>query len=294
MFLHLNSTLRAIIFAFAGYTAFAWSDASVKFLTERGYSIFQIITVDTAIGVLLLLCFANRLGGLRSLNDGANAKIHGLRAILNTLVNILVVTSFSLMPLTTAYTGVFTMPLIAALIAIPLYGQKIGPHRLAAILVGLSGILVAFRPWEETANAGHLALLFTATIFIALMFVISRSLKGSSLLAVGFYPILGSCILTAPLMALNYTPIDPLDLPFFIVTGFLVAFGIIAVSTAFRMADSAAVAPMMYTEIVWAILFGALIFGDWPDGFMLAGAGIIILSGLYLVYRERLNLSQHS
>lgn len=292
MFLHLSPTLKAMILAFLGYTAFAWSDASVKFLTERGYSIFQIITIDTTIGVLLLLCFAHKLGGLRSLYDPSNAKIHAARAFLNTVLNIMVVTAFSLMPLATAYTGIFTMPLMAALLAIPLYGQKIGPHRLAAILIGLSGILIAFRPWEAQANTAHLALLLSATFCIALMFVISRSLKGSSLLAVGFYPILGSCLLTAPLMALNYTPINFVDLPFFIVTGFLVTFGIIAVSTAFRMADSAAVGPMMYTEIIWAILFGALIFGDWPDGFMLMGAGIIILSGLYLVYRERRNLSQ--
>lgn len=292
MFLHLSPSLRAMIIAFAGYTAFAWSDASVKFLAEQGYSIFQIITVDTAVGVILLLLFAHKLGGLRSLNDRLNAKIHALRAVLNTVVNIMVVTAFSLMPLAMAYTGIFTMPLMAALLAIPLYGQKIGRHRAAAIVLGLIGILVAFRPWESEANIAHLALLLGATFCIALMFLISRSLKGSSLLAVGFYPILGSCILTAPLMALNYTPIDIADVPFFILSGLLVAFGIIAVSTAFRMADSAAVGPMMYTEIVWAILFGALIFGDWPDGFMLAGAGIIIVSGLYLVYRERRNLSQ--
>ena len=62
--------------------------------------------------------------------------------------------------------------------------------------------------------------------------------------------------------------------------------GIIGVSLAFKNADSALITPLLYSEMIWAILFGVLIFSDYPDLWMLVGAGIIIVSGIYLISRE--------
>lgn len=287
MLSHLGKTQRGMALAFAGYTAFAFSDVCVKILTERGYSIYQIVTVDTAVGALLLLLLAPKLGGVASLKDAANAKIHALRAVLNTAVNILLVYCLSIMPLATVYTAVFTKPVIALLIAAPLYGERIGLHRSLSIALGLGGVLVAFQPWKDGLDAGNIPLLMGTTFVVALMFVLSRSLDRSSPLAVAFYPIAGSCLLTLPLMLMNFTPFAPADLPIFVLSGALAATAITFVSLAFRIADSAAVSPLMYTEMIWAIVFGIFVFGDIPGPMMLAGAVLIIASGLYLVLSER-------
>lgn len=287
MLSHLGKTQRGMALAFAGYTAFAFSDVCVKILAGRGYSIYQIVTVDTAVGAALLLLFAPKLGGLASLMDRANAKIHFFRAVLNTAVNLLLVYCLSIMPLATVYTAVFTKPIIALLIAAPLYGERIGLHRAVSIALGLCGVLIAFQPWQAGMDAGNIPLLMLTTSVIALMFVLSRSLESSSPLAVAFYPIAGSCLMTLPLMLMHFTPFALADLPFFVLSGALVAMAISCVSLAFRIADSAAVSPLMYTEMIWAIVFGILIFGDFPSPMMLLGAALIAASGLYLVFSER-------
>lgn len=287
MFNHLTQTQKGMALALTGYTAFAFSDANVKFLTEKGYSTFQIITVDTAIGAVLMLSFARFLGGLSSLRDRENAKIHALRVFFNTGVNFLFVYCVSFMPLVSIYTVIFTLPFVAAIISIPVYGENVGLHRWASIVVGFCGVLVAFQPWKAETDFIMLGLAMLTTLFIAMMFLVSRSLKQPSLLAVGFYPVIGSCLLTMPFAIATFNGIEPSHFIFFVLSGVFMSTGVICVSMAFKLADSAAVSPIVYTEILWAIIFGVLVFGDIPLAQELAGAVIIILSGLYLVYREQ-------
>lgn len=287
MFNHLTQTQKGMLLALTGYTAFSFSDANVKYLAELGYSIYQIVAVDTAIGACLMLAFAPFLGGIRSLKDRANAKIHGLRILFNTAVNLLFVYCVSLMPLVTLYTVIFTLPFVAAMISIPLYGERIGLHRWISIVVGFGGVLVAFQPWKADTDFVMLLLALVTTVFIALTFLVARSFKGPSVLAVGFYPVFGCCLLVAPLAVADFTPIVPLHLIFFTLSGILMSVGVICISLAFKTTDSAAITPIVYLEIIWAILFGVIIFGDIPKIVELIGAGIIILSGLYLVHRER-------
>lgn len=289
MLSHLGKTQRGMALAFAGYTAFAFSDTCVKILSGRGYPAHQIVTVNTAVGALLLLLLAPKLGGLGSLRDAANAKVHALRAVLNAAVNLLLFYCLAAMPLATVYTAVFMKPVMAALIAAPLYGERIGLNRAASIALGLCGVLLAFQPWQAGAGAegGSAALLMLTTLAIALVFVLSRSLVNSSPLAVAFYPVAGACVLTLPLTMADSMPLAAGDLPFFLMGGALSAGAITCVSLAFRAADSAAVSPLMYTEMIWAILFGVLIFGDLPDPAMMAGAGLIVMGGLYLIFSEK-------
>jgi len=199
MFNHLTATHKGMLLALIGYTAFSFSDTSVKWLSEQGYSIYQIIAVNTGIGSALMLCLAPYLGGLKSLKDKVNARIHGARIVLNTAINVSIVYCFSLMPITSVYTAIFTLPFIAALIAIPLYGEKIGIHRWISIFIGFTGVLIAFQPWADGANLWMMALPLGTTTLIALMFLVTRSFKDCSLLAMGFYPVFGSCVLLIPL-----------------------------------------------------------------------------------------------
>lgn len=287
-----SATHLGMFLAFIGYTGFSFSDVFVKTLAARGYNIFQIITIDSLIACGVLLLLARRMGGLASLKDPANTKIHVLRGLFNTAVNVLLVYCLSIMPIATIYTAVFAKPLLAAMIAIPLYGERVGLNRAASIAIGLIGVLIAFQPWQNgLEQAAYFPLLMLTTLCISLSFLLARSLKGSSILAMAFYPIAGSVILTAPMMALNFKMPAIADLPLFLGSGVFVALAVTCVSHAFRTTDSAAVSPLMYTQMIWAILFGVWMFGDLPDPMMLAGAALIILSGIYLVYSERRTLA---
>ena len=287
MFNHLTNTQKGMLLALGGYTAFAFSDTSVKYLSTLGYSIYQIIAVDTALACMLMLLFAPLIGGLRSLKDPRNAKVHGARIVLNTAVNLLIVYCFSIMPLATVYTAIFTLPFIAALISIPVFKEKIGPHRWATIIIGFIGVVIAFQPWKEGFDIITFALPIGTTVLIALMFLAAKKYKDSSPLAIGFYPVLGCCLIVTPLSLADFQAIDMAHFPFFLISGIFMSLGIIGVSLGFQKADSAVVSPLLYSELIWAILFGVLIFGDYPDKWMLVGAAIIIVSGIHLVHRER-------
>ena len=283
---HLTHTQKWMLVAFCGYTSFAFSDTSVKYLSTLGYSIYQIISVNTATAAILMLLFAPFLGGIKSLKDSKNAKVHGARIFLNTAVNLSIVYCFSIMPLATVYTAIFTLPFIAALISMPVFGEKIDLHRWISIFLGFAGILIAFQPWGSNFDALKFLLPMGTTLLIAMMFLAARYFKDSSPLAIGFYPIIGCCLLVTPLAVSDFQGIEFAHLPFFLICGVFMSLGIIGVSLAFKNADSALITPLLYSEMIWAILFGVLIFSDYPDLWMLVGAGIIIVSGIYLISRE--------
>lgn len=285
MFKSLSNTQKAILLALAGYTAFAVSDICAKWLAQS-YSVTQVVTTDSAIAAALMLLAAPLLGGMADLRKKENLPLHGLRAVLNAGINILMVTSLTLMPIAAVYTMVFTKPFIAALLAIPLYGQKVTKSRWLAIAAGFCGVLISLKP--GTAGLDYKLLLPLAGAFVvALMFVTSRSLKEPSNFTLGFIPLAGSAILTLPLMIMSYTPFALADLPIFMLGGLALGFAITCISLAFRLGAAATVSPFMYSQMISGIVFGYLIFGDAPDGWMLAGAAVIIASGIFLMEAER-------
>ncbi|MGH1397922.1 MAG: DMT family transporter [Alphaproteobacteria bacterium] len=286
MFNHLSTTQKGMALALIGYTAFAFSDANVKHLSEIGYSSFQIIVSLTAIGAGLMLVFSSFLGGVQSLRDVGNFKTHGVRIVFNTAVNVLFVYCIARMPIASLYTVIFTLPFIAAILSMIIYKERVSVQRWISIVAGFSGVVVAFQPWQGGADLFLLALAFVNTVCIASTFLAARNLKGSSLLAIGFYPVLGSCLLLMPLAVMNFTAYEITHVPFFVLAGILMSTGVICVSFAFKIADSAVVTPIVYTEILWAVIFGVLVFGDYPDRWMLVGVGIIILSGVYMLHSE--------
>ncbi len=285
MFKRLSHTYKAILLVLLAYVGFSVSDASVKYLTPH-YSIYQIITVDLFLAALLLLSFAPKLGGVRSLYDRKNAKIHLFRGFMNFLGSLLVVYLFSILPLTTVYTVGFLSPFMITLIAIPLYKETVGWHRWLAMVVGFSGILIAFRPWENTVEPMTFLFLLLMPLCFSLMHGVVRSLKDVSDLSMSFYPIAISCLLTLPFMLGDFHAFALNHIPFLLISGVGISMGLLGVSKAYHMADASLIAPLGYTQMIWGLIFGALFFGDFPDGWMIAGAGIIIASGIYLVHRE--------
>jgi len=293
MFNHLTATQKGMAFALIGYTAFAFSDICVKYLSEAEYSNLQIIASITGIGACLMLVFSSKLGGIHSLKDKHNLKTHGLRIFFNTGTTCLFMYCISQMPIASLYTVIFTLPFVASILSMFIFKERVGWHRWLSIVIGFSGIVIAFQPWQADTNLYLIGVAFVNTVFIACTFLSARGLKeDTSVLAVGFFPVIGSCILLSPLAAMDFTMPSIEHIPIFIGSGVLMSAGIIFVSLAFRTTDSAVVTPIVYTEIIWAVIFGALIFGDFPDIWMLFGVAVIIASGVYLVHREHAPLKR--
>jgi drug/metabolite transporter (DMT)-like permease len=191
--------------------------------------------------------------------------------------------------LTESVSIMFATPLLVALLAGPLLGEWAGPRRLAAIAVGFLGVLVVTRPGLGGLHPAAFLSLGGAVCY-ALYSITTRMLAGADSSATTmFYSGMAGVLLVTPLVPLVWSlPDAALGWMLMIVIGACGAFGHWLLILAHARAPAPVLAPFIYTQIVWMIILGFLVFGDLPDGWTLAGSAIVIASGLYLLHRERI------
>jgi drug/metabolite transporter (DMT)-like permease len=214
-----------------------------------------------------------------------------LQLIRSTLVFLATLCNFlalNYLQLVETLSIVFSTPLIVALLAGPMLGEKVGPRRLVAIGVGFIGVLVITRPG---LGAMHPAALLSLVGAVAYAFygITTRMLASSdSSVTTTFYSSVAGIVLMTPLLPWIWTtPPSALTWLLLILTGAFGAFGHWLLVLAHARAPAAILSPFIYTQVIWMLALGYILFGDWPDAWTLAGAGIVIASGLYLLYRER-------
>lgn len=182
----------------------------------------------------------------------------------------------------------FSTPLIVALLAGPLLGEWVGAQRLVAIGIGLLGVLVITRPGLGTMHPAALLSVVGAVAyaFYALMTRLLAAHDPPQTTMV--YSGLAGVVLMTPLLPwLWTTPHSPLVWCLLIATGAFGAIGHWLLILAHARAPAPILSPFIYTQLIWMLALGYLLFDNWPDKWTLAGASVVIASGLYLIYRER-------
>jgi drug/metabolite transporter (DMT)-like permease len=205
--------------------------------------------------------------------------------LASTLLNFI---ALQYLQLTETMTIMFMQPFLVALASAFLLGEKVGPRRLAAIGVGFIGVILVTRPG---AGGIHWAAIysFIGVGCYAAYAMMTRMLVGhDSSETTMFYSSVAGLVLLTPVMPFTWsaTP-DLFTLAMMMMVGFWGAIGHWLLILAHRHASAAVLSPFLYTQIVWMILLGYLVFGDLPDRWTLAGAAIVIMSGIYLLHRER-------
>jgi len=182
----------------------------------------------------------------------------------------------------------FTTPFFVALCAGPMLGEWIGPRRWMAILFGFAGILLVTRPGAGGIHPAAISSVLSAFCY-ALYSLSTRVLAAydSTATTVFYSALVGVLVTTLPLPAVWVTPANPWLVAGMIATGAAGWIGHLFLTMAHRRAPAPILAPFMYTQIVWMIAGGFLVFGDTPSLWTLAGVAVVIASGLYLLYRER-------
>jgi drug/metabolite transporter (DMT)-like permease len=188
---------------------------------------------------------------------------------------------------------IFATPLLVALLANPLLGERIGWQRLTAIAVGFVGILVITRPGLGTMHPAAL-LSLAGSVAYAFYNIVTRMLASSDSIATTtlYSSVAGIVLVTPALPWIWSTPSSPLVWFLLATTGFYGAFGHWLLVLAHARAPAAILAPFIYSQIIWMLALGYILFGDWPDAWTFVGAGIVIASGLYLLSRERAKRNQ--
>jgi drug/metabolite transporter (DMT)-like permease len=282
----LRARSVAIALMFAALFCFACLDTSGKWMS-RHIPIWEVVWARYMGATLFVLIFVNP-ATTPSMLSTARPGVQLIRSLLLFGATVLNFFALRWLQLAQNVSIAFAGPLLIALFAGPILGEWVGPRRLAAIIVGFLGVIVVTRP---SLSGIHPAMLlsFGATTCNCFYSILTRVLAASdsSRTTTFFSAVSGAVILTPALPLFWVTPPDWKVWVFLVLIGGFGALGHWFLILAHHRAPAALLAPFGYTQIVWMIGFGYIVFGDLPDRWTLTGAGIVIASGLYLLYRSR-------
>lgn len=288
----MTPNARGALLALLAFGVYASHDAVVK-LMGAGYSPFQLIFFSVLFGFPLALLML-----IRDPQPGTLLPVHpwwiALRTGAGVITGITAFFAFSLLPLAQVYAIVFATPLFITILAIPVLGERVRIRRWVAVLVGLCGVLVVIRPGMEPLTLGHLMAMIAAVGGAFASIVVRKVGAEERPVVLLLYPMIANFAVTGAALPFVYVPMTLTDLGLVAFMSVLGWIGGVVIIAAYRNGEAVIVAPMQYSQIVWAIAYGWLFFDEGIDGWTAAGATIIIASGLYIVLREgRSGASEH-
>jgi len=276
--------LRGALLSLAAMGLFSTHDVIVKHLAGA-FSPVQIVFFSALLSLPAVTVYI-----LRTRTDGSiwprNPGWVALRTIVASIATLSAFYAFGTLPLAETYAILFATPIVITVLSIPLLGEKVRFRRWCAVLAGLVGVLVVLRPGQASLSAGHLAAIISACMSALSMTIVRRVGKSERPVVLTLYPILGNIVLMGAALPFVWQPIEGGQFGFLAMISALGLIAAVLSILAYRLAEAAIAAPMQYSQILWAVLYGALIFHEYPDRATLIGAAIIIASGLYIVLRE--------
>jgi drug/metabolite transporter (DMT)-like permease len=279
--------VRGILLMVAAIGFFVTMDTIAKYLAQW-YPVPGITWARYAINLGLLLAWLAARGELRRLKT-ARPGIQLARGLLLAGATFLYFTSLSVLPLAEAAAISFVMPLFLAVLAVPMLNERLDLSRTAAIFTGLAGALLIVRPGTEVFTP--YALLPVGMAFCnALYQILTRKVSGVEhpLTSLVWGAIVGAVLLSAVAPFYWQSPDSAWHWLLLGVMGLLASVGHYLLIQAYEHAGATLLAPFSYTTMVWALLLGYLVFGNFPDVWSITGIVIIAASGLFVVGRHRL------
>lgn len=280
----LSHNARGALLGLLAFGLFATHDAIVKGL-GGSYSPFQIVFFSVLLSFPLTTLYLMRDPKPGTLIPRHPWWVAGRTASV-VVTSVCAFYAFSVLPLAQAYAILFASPLLITVLSIPILGERVRLRRWLAVAVGLVGVLIVLRPGATTLGLGHAAALAAAFGGAFGAVVVRRVGQDERPVVMILYPMVANFALMAALMPLVYEPMPFPDLLAMAAVAGLGFLATLAVIAAYRAGDSSVVAPMQYSQIVWATLYGALFFGETPDALTGLGAAVVIGSGLYILFRE--------
>lgn len=289
----MGSNTKGALLALLAFAVFSSHDVIVKILGVS-YSPVQIVFFSVLFGfpwVTLMLIRDASSGNLRPRHPWWTA----LRTVATTLTGVSAYYAFSALPLAQVYAILFATPLIITVLSIPILGEQVRLRRWMAVLIGLCGVLVVLRPGAEPLTLGHTAALMAA-IGSALASIIVRKIgKDERSVVLLIFPMMTNFVVMGAALPFVYQPMPIEHLVGIALMSIMLLMASTLVIAAYKAGEAVVVAPMQYSQIIWASLFGVLMFNEKMDTGTLIGAVIIIGSGLYIVLREgRANTSENT
>jgi len=283
----LSPTGLGVAVMLFGMLLFALNDAMGKFLVST-YSLGQVIAVRSIAAVIILLPIVWK-AGLPKLVNVERPGLQAARVFFSTAELFCFYFAVAALPLADVMTYWLAAPIYVAALSPFLLGEKVGWRRWTAIGIGFVGVLIALKPSSASLTSAAFFSILGSAAF-AFMMLSGRQLRNTPDTVLAFWQIIGAGL--AGVVAILITPSgwipirSGFDLSLLALLGIVAMTAHVLVNRALKLADAATVAPLQYTLLLWAVIFGWLIFGDVPQLSIVIGAGLIVLSGLYIFFRE--------
>lgn len=279
-----TSNAKGAGLALLAFAIFATHDVIVKVLGADLASI-QI--------VFFSVLFGFPLASVMLIGDGTEGNLRphhpwwgALRMVATMVTGMSIFYAFSVLPLAQVYAVIFASPLIITILSVPILGETVRLRRWMAVIVGLYGVLIVLRPGSSDLTLGHLAAVFGAFSSALAAIIVRKIGRDERSVVLMLMPMLGNFLVMGALLPFVYKPMEISDLGLLAAMSTMGFVASLLIIQAYKSGEAVVVAPMQYSQIIWAALFGALMFDEMPDWPTVVGAGIVIASGIYIVARE--------
>jgi len=270
----------------AATSCFAFMAAMIKLGFEAGVSTPELVFYRFAFGLpplLVWMAWGRNLDAWRTERPIA----HLIRAALGLTTMVLAFSSLAYLPLAEATTISFAAPLFAVMLSALVLKEKVGRHRWSAVLVGFLGVLVVTRPDDGELAAVGVVLAVLAALGVGCVTIAIRQIgrtEGTQTTVLWFTAV--SMLVVGTLMPYHAQAHPPGTWAILLALGLFGGAGQLLMTAALRYAPVSAIVPFDYVQLIWAVLLGWLLWSAAPPATTWAGAAVIILSGLYTIYRE--------
>jgi drug/metabolite transporter (DMT)-like permease len=262
---------HAILYVLSASATFTVGSALVKALTAD-FPVLEIVMFRSLVGFLAMLPFIVRAGGLSALRT-RRPMGHVMRTVYGFIGTVTSVYGFGVLPLVTVTALGFAMPLFLTIVSVPLLGERVGPRRATAVLVGLLGVMA----------------IVMAGVFTWSLSMINIRQMGDAgernVTIVAWYS-LGTAALAAFGCITDWVTPSLWQLGALVSAGLISGFAQWLMTEGYRAAETTLVAPFEYGAIIYATVLGIAFWGEWPDAWSLVGIVVLIASGLYIWHRE--------
>lgn len=271
--------------AMGAFLMFTLMNLFAKMLSAQ-HSVIEIAFYRNLIATLVFLAVIFVFGKREILVVQSRPGLVGTRAVLGTISLVVTFAAYSMMPMADTTALLFTTSLFIPVLGVIFLKESVGRYRWLAISMGFVGVIIMSHPSGDASTLGILVALFAALVHASVQITSRFLTRYESTETITFYFFLVGLLLTA--LPMPFIAVAPTmsELPLFIGVGLSGTAAQWLLTVAYRNAQAAIVTVFNYSSIVWATLFGWLIWSDWPLPAVMIGAAIVIASNLLIIWRE--------
>ncbi|MEM8686703.1 MAG: DMT family transporter [Pseudomonadota bacterium] len=263
---------------------FAFADALAKWFGQAGYDSVQIVFFRYAFGLIpvAIVIAVSGTAGLRTKHPW----LHVLRGLLMFSALALFFRGLKYLPLAEAISVAFSAPLFVTALSWPMLGERVGPYRWLAVVIGFVGALVILQPGTDAFRPETMLIIGSAVFFALAVLHTRRMSRTETNVAMYTYSTIFAGLATTPFLPFVWVAPEGNHLWLFLTLALIGGAASYLMIVAYRNAPAALNASFEYTALIWAALIGWLYWGEQPSSTVWLGSGLIVAAGLAITYRE--------